>query len=99
MTASTVDPTLADDEIDELLAEFAVVDASGFAPGDGSWTPTYDLASAAAAGWLVKAGRASTLVDVDTSGAAASKVFDNCHAMAKSYRARCSMAVQIGTAD
>ena len=65
MTSWNVAPTLADAEIDELLAQSGLADASGLAPLHEEWTPTYDLNSAAAAGWLIKAGRASELVEVD----------------------------------
>src|SRR6476620_11520008 len=95
MTAWDMEPTLTDDDIDNLLAANGVTDAAGFAPGDALWTPTYDMNSAAAAGWLLKAGKASCLVEAypPGSGIMTSKVFDNCLAMAKNYRSRCTMAV------
>lgn len=90
MTAWDVAPTLADGEIDELLGQAALMDTNGLAPLHEEWTPTYDLNAAAAAGWLIKAGRASELVEVDPpgSGIVTSKVFDNCLAMARIYAAK-----------
>ena len=100
MTAWDMEPAITGDDIDNLLAANGVTDSAGNAPGDSSWTPTYDLNSAAAAGWLLKAGKASCLVEADPPGSEimTSKVFDNCLAMAKSYRSRCTMAVPIKAA-
>jgi hypothetical protein len=97
MTAWDMEPALAEGDIDELLAANGLVDAAGLAPGDELWTPTYDMNSAAAAGWLIKAGKASCLTEVDApgSGIMTSKIFDNCQAMAKRYRSRGTMAVPI----
>ncbi len=95
MTAWDVAPALADAEIDELLAQSALMDSSGFAPLHVDWTPTYDLNAAASSGWLIKAGRASELVEVDPpgSGLFTSKVFDNCRAMARIYSAKKRLSV------
>src|SRR5215217_5932517 len=90
LTAADVEPLLSDDEIDSLVDTNSLEDAAGYLPGDGLWSPTYDLNAAAAAGWLIKAGRANSLVEVDPpgSGIVTSKIFDNCRAMAKSFRSR-----------
>lgn len=95
MTAWETEPALADGEIDELLASAALEDAAGLEPLNEEWTPTYDLNAAAAAGWLIKAGRASELTEVDPpgSGIVTSKVFDNCRAMARIYRAKVRMSL------
>ncbi len=97
MTSWDVAPTLADGEIDELLAQFGLEDADGLAPLHEEWTPTYDLNAAAAAGWLIKAGRASELVEVDPpgSGIVTSKVFDNCRAMARIYGAKKRVSISV----
>lgn len=90
MIAWDMDPAVSDDEVDELLADAAVCDADGLPPGDDGWTPSYDLSAAAAAGWLIKAARASVLTEVDPpgSGIVTSKVFDNCRMMARYYASR-----------
>ncbi len=94
MTAWDIAPALADGEIDELLIQSSMADASGLAPLHEQWDPTYDLNTAAAAGWLIKAGRASELAEVDPgSGQFTSKVFDNCRAMARIYNAKKRLSV------
>jgi hypothetical protein len=97
MTAWDVEPTLTDGEIDELLIPCCLVDKDGLTPSDPEWTPTYDLNLAAANGWLIKAGRAAALVEVEPpgSGLFTSKVFDNCRAMARIYRAKCRLSVAV----
>ncbi|MEO7672856.1 MAG: hypothetical protein ABIU09_02115 [Pyrinomonadaceae bacterium] len=97
MTAWNVSPALADGEIDELLLQSGLADSGGLAPVDAAWTPTYDLNGAAAAGWLIKAGRATELVEVDPgSGQFTSKVFDNCRAMARIYGAKKRVSTTVG---
>jgi hypothetical protein len=95
MTAWDVGPTLSDGEIDELLVPASVADPAGLPPDDIDWIPTYDLNAAAADGWLIKAGRAASLVEVDPpgSGIYTSKVFENCRAMARIYRAKCRLSI------
>jgi hypothetical protein len=95
MTASDVEPLLSDDEVDELLLPASVADTNGLPPTDTDWTPTYDLNAAAADGWLIKAGRAAALVEIDPpgSGVFTAKVFDNCRAMARIYRAKCRLSI------
>lgn len=90
MTAWDIDPELTEDELEELLGTNGLIDPEGHAPSHVEWLPTYDLNAAAAAGWLIKAGRASELTEVDPpgSGIVTSKVFDNCRAMARIYAAR-----------
>jgi len=97
MTAWDVEPTLTDGELDELLIPCCLKDKTALVPSDPSWTPTYDLNLAAANGWLIKAARASSLVEVDPpgSGIMTSKVFDNCRAMARIYRAKCRLAISM----
>lgn len=90
LTAWDAEPQLTEDELEELLAGAALEDANGLAPLNEEWTPTYDLNSAAAQAWLIKAARAASLVEVDPpeSGIVTSKVFDNCRAMARIYAAK-----------
>jgi hypothetical protein len=91
MTAWDTAPALTESELDELLAQASKADANGVAPGGTGWIETYDMNAAAAAGWLIKAGRASELVEVDPpgSGIVTAKVFDNCRRMAQVYSTRC----------
>lgn len=87
MIAWDAEPALTDTEVDDLLAGASLIDKNGTVPSAEGWDATYDLNSAAAAGWLVKAARATALVEVDPpdSGLFTSKVFDNCRAMARIY--------------
>lgn len=101
MTAWDAAPVLTEAELDELLGQSGMADANGIAPGEEGWLPTYDLNAAAAAGWLIKAGRVSSLVEVDPpgSGLFTSKIFDNCRIMARLYGARCRATARVGTVD
>ena len=74
LTAWDIEPTLTEDELDELLAVAAVKDADGLTTEEADWTPTYDLNTAAARGWLIKAGRAAATVDTPEAGMVTSKV-------------------------
>ena len=93
MTAWDIEPTLTEDDLDELLAAAALQDIHGLAPANEEWTPTYDLNGAAVAGWLTKAGRAAATVDEPTAGVVTSKLFDNCRAMARVYAAKRKVSV------
>lgn len=97
MTAWDVPPALTDAEIDELLGQSSIMDAAGIAPAAGGWVATYDLNVAAASGWMIKAARAASLVEIDPpgSGVLTSKVFDNCTRMARTYAGRCATAVEV----
>lgn len=86
---------LTEDELTELLAAAALVDANGLAPLNEEWTPTYDLNAAASQGWLIKAARAASLVDEPTAGVVTSKIFDNCRAMARIYAGKRKIAVTL----
>lgn len=89
LTAWDTEPTLSGAELDELLAGTSLEDKDGRAPADASWTPTYDVNAAAATGWLIKAGRASSTTETEPdSFYVTSKVFDNCCKMAALYRAK-----------
>lgn len=97
MTAWDAAPALSEDELNDLLATAALEDAGGLAPLNVGWTPTYDLNAAAAAGWLIKAGRAAKLTEIDTpgSGIVTAKVFDNCRAMARIYAVKRTASVSM----
>jgi hypothetical protein len=97
MTAWDTSPALTDGELDKLLEQSSLADVNGVAPGETGWIETYDMNAAAAAGWLIKAGRASELVEVDPpgSGVVTSKIFDNCRTMARIYSTRCRMTADV----
>ena len=96
LTAWDTEPALTEDELDELLTGSALTDKNGFAPLEEEWTPTYDLNSAAATGWLIKAGRASSTTETEPeSFYVTSKIFDNCCRMAKIYRAKGNASLSV----
>lgn len=90
MTAWNTEPALTLTELEEILSQSSLTDPEGLAPESENWTPTYSLNTAAASVWLIKTGRASSLIEMDPpgSGIATSKVFDNCWAMARLYSAK-----------
>lgn len=85
LTAWDADPALTEDELEELLAATALVDAAGLPPLHEEWTPTYDINAAASQAWLIKAARSAATVDEPTAGIVTSRVFENCRAMARVY--------------
>ncbi len=95
LTAWDIEPTLTEDELDELLAIAALKDADGLTPDAAEWTPTYDLNTAAAKAWLIKAGRAAATVDAPEAGMVTSKVFDNCRSMARIYASKRTASISI----
>lgn len=100
LTAWDTEPQLTDPEIDEVLAAKAIADTDGNDPENDNWSPTYDLNAAAAEAWLIKAGRASALVEVDPpgSGIVTAKVFENCCEMALLYTRKRRLSVSMPTA-
>jgi hypothetical protein len=98
LTAWDVEPTLTEEELEDLLGAASKEDAAGLAPGDEDWEPTYDLDRAAARVWLVKAARASATVEAasEDTGTATSRVFENCLAMVRFYSAKRSGTVFTG---
>lgn len=97
LAAWDTEPELTETEVEELLDTAAVADEEGNSPSNDDWTPTYDLNKAAADAWLIKAGRASALTEIDPpgSGIVTSKVFENCIAMSRSFAARRSATLPI----
>jgi len=94
ITAWDVEPLLTDTEIDELLAQAGKEDLNGNGPASEDWVPTYDLNSAASAGWLIKAGRAaSTTETAPDSVNVTSRVFANCLRMSRIYSGKRTASV------
>lgn len=89
MTAWNAEPALTEIEIGELLAGAQVADENGASPQNDDWVPTYDLNSAAASGWLIKAARAANTTETEPESlSVSSKIFDNCLKMARIYSRR-----------
>ena len=96
LAAWDVAPTLTDTEIDELLAAAAKKDAEGNAPTSEDWIPTYDVNAAAAAGWLIKAGRAASTTETEPDSVnVTSRIFANCLRMSRVYSSKRSMSLRV----
>jgi hypothetical protein len=88
--AAGFDPKLSNTELASILLRFQLADSDGRAPSDEDWAPTYDLNRAAAAGWMMKAGKASNHHAVTMKGRifSAQQVYDHCMEMAREYKKR-----------
>lgn len=87
---------MSDTEIDELLAANGLADAEGNAPSSEIWAPTYDINSAAAEGWLIKAGRAAAATETEPDSLrVTSRVFENCIRLARLYSAKRTAAARV----
>lgn len=96
ITAWNVEPLLTDTEIDELLLQGAVADKEGNGPASEDWVPTYDLNSAAVAGWLIKAGRAASTTETEPDSVnVTSRVFANCLRMSRVYSSKRASSVSV----
>ncbi len=97
ISAWDTEPTVSEEDLEAVLAGFALPDINGAAPDAEEWIPTYDLTAAASEVWLVKAARAAALTEVDPpgSGILTSKVFDNCLLMARYYRSKRSASIKL----
>jgi hypothetical protein len=96
LTAWDVYPLLTDGEIDELLLQASIPDKEGVGPTSEDWEPTYDLNSAAAAGWLIKAGRAASTTETEPDSVnVTSRVFANCLRMSRIYSDKRATSVRV----
>lgn len=85
---ATTEPCLTAEEVAHLTRQSRRADATGHAPTDPAWVPTWDLNWAAWRGWRMKAGKAVLMVDVAQEGGASvskSAVHDHCLAMANDF--------------
>lgn len=87
MVAWSTAPTLTEAEVDDLLDQARRADSDGLAPDDDGWTPTWHFASAAAAGWRLKAGKVSGEFSFTSDGQThhRNEVHEMCLAMADRY--------------
>lgn len=90
MTAATCHPELTEAEVARLLEGAKMPDRWGLQPSDDGWVPSWELNSAAAQGWLMKAGRAASDVTFTADGASynRSDLIAHCRDMAAQYQAR-----------
>lgn len=87
MVAFTSPPVLTDDDVVEVLNMYALVDENEAAPGDGSWSETFDWYGAAMEFWNWKAGAASHYVSTNADGQTMniSQVYDHCMVQVQRY--------------
>lgn len=80
-------PGLTQDEIDALVVMAQRADADGNAPSSDDWAPTYALRAAAAEGWRMKAGKASSQFAFSEDGQSfqPQQVIEHCLKMAAHY--------------
>lgn len=92
------DPALDADDIAYLVGFAKRADAEGNAPSSDDWTETWDLDSAAAEGWRLKAGRAARLFNVAEDGQrfSASQIYAHCIQQERVYRRRIVQSVSVG---
>ena len=96
LTASSEEPALTDAEIDELLAASGKLDSEGNAPTSEAWAPTYDINSAAAEGWMIKAARCASTTETDPDSlAVTSRVFENCIRLAWLFSGKRAGSVRV----
>ena len=95
LTAATDEPVLTDADIDELLAASSVADGDDNSPESEDWSPSYDIAAAAAEGWMIKAARVANTTETDPDSLnVTSRIFENCIRMAGIYSRKRSAAVK-----
>lgn len=100
------EPVLSDEEVTDLLALAATVDADGLDPSDDGWTPTYSVQGiyrAAAEGWQIKDGRVEELFDFTTDGQTFSRsqkskmLHDKCQHQAAMWKRKLGASIRTGT--
>jgi len=101
MTAWTSVPALTSDDLEALLAQFAMEDPDGLASGDEDWLPTYNFRAAAREAWTIKMGRAAELTSSDFDGdrMSADQIFMHCQRMVQKYSGAASPAMGTTTSE
>jgi hypothetical protein len=79
-------PTLAEQELVDILAIYAVPDADGILPDELGWVGTWDITAASRKGWLVKAAKAVGDVNYNSDGSQTSLSDIHAHCMAQADR-------------
>lgn len=95
LTAADGVPKLTDDEIDRLLAKYAIADSDGLTPDDEDWVPTYNMRAAAREGWKLKMAKAAELTSTDLDGdrMSANQIFQHCREMLRQFGGTASPVV------
>jgi hypothetical protein len=87
MVESATEPTLTEDDLDDLMDAAARPDADGLDRSDADWTPTWDLNAAAAEGWARKASKAAANFNFAEDGQRfdRAQIYAHCAAQQKVY--------------
>lgn len=100
MTDYNTDPVLSASDLTDLLEVAARPDEDGYLRSDGTatWTPTWDLNSAAAEGWRRKAGKAAARFSFGEDGQRfdRAQTYAHCITQADHYGRKCMGAIPIG---
>lgn len=97
MTAAESDPVLDSDELEMLLADHRVADATGLGPADAAYTDTWDLRAAAAEGWRWKAAKVASryTFSSDVHSHQRDQLQKHCLAMVKEYSASSAGSIEL----
>lgn len=101
MTAAAYEPVLDADDLADLVELAKRPDRYGVLPDDAEWAPTWDLNYAAAEGWSIKAGRASSdfTYSDDAGNYNRREVYDMCVDREKHYRSRALGSLPVSKHD
>jgi hypothetical protein len=97
MVASSTEPALDDDAINDLLTLGAIPDEQGRLPTDSTWSGAWDLNFAAAEGWRWKAAAASANFNfaTDNNRFDRSQVYAQCVAQADLYANKGALVLRL----
>lgn len=90
MVAESTSVTYSDDDIEDIIETYPVLDSEGLDPDDDAWTATYDLNAAAAQIWEEKAAALIGLYDFNADGGSfnRSQMYEQAMKMARHYHSR-----------
>lgn len=90
MVAESTSDTYSDDDLEDIIETYPVLDSEGLDPDDDAWTATYDLNAAAAQIWEEKAAALIGLYDFNADGGSfnRSQMYEQAMKMARHYHSR-----------
>lgn len=93
------DPILTNAELSAIVAMASIADSEDRSPDDADWNPTYDVASAIAQGWDIKAAKVVGAYQFRDTGLELHReqVYDHCVKQAVLWRSRAGGATGSNT--
>lgn len=90
MVAESTSVTYSDDDLEDIIETYPVLDSEGLDPDDDAWTATYDLNAAAAQIWEEKAAALIGLYDFNADGGSfnRSQMYEQAMKMARHFHSR-----------